>query len=84
MRRVIETDAKTLQPRKRFNSAGIYVSMANRADGTFFMCELLRVTPNARSVAGSARQRWPRRVALAPVTQQARHARVMSAGMNKL
>ena len=57
--RVIEVDAKTRQPRKRFNRAGIYVSVTNRADRTFLVRELLRVAPDAGSVAGGAWQSRP-------------------------
>jgi len=66
--RVIEVDAKTLERRKRFDRTGIYVGVANRADRALFICELLRVTADAGSVAGSAWQRRPWRIAFAPVT----------------
>jgi hypothetical protein len=65
---MIEVDAKTLQGRKRFKRARVYVLMTNRADGTFFICELLGVTAGAGSMARGARQVGPGRTAFAPVT----------------
>lgn len=66
--RVIKVDAKTLQRRKRFKRAGVYVRMTNCADRTLFIRELLSVTAGARSMAHSSGQVGPCRIRFAPVT----------------
>ena len=54
--RVVKSHVETPQGRKRFDLSALRVRVTNRADGTRWICELLRVTTRARRVCSFARQ----------------------------
>jgi hypothetical protein len=58
--RMIKIHSEAFQGGERLHCAGTHVGMANRADGTFTVRELLRVTANARYMSRSTREVWPR------------------------
>ncbi|HET6671565.1 MAG TPA: hypothetical protein VFH15_15160 [Pyrinomonadaceae bacterium] len=82
--RVVKVHPEAFQPREGFHCAGAHVSVANGANGTLSVRELLRVTSDARHVSRPARQIWSRCIAFASMTQQTRHARVIGARVEKL
>lgn len=82
--RVIELHAKTLQMRKRFERARLHIGVADRADRTFRVRELLRVTTGARQVTRRARTFRNRRARIAPVTQETGQTRMIATAVLEL
>ena len=62
MASVIKLQIKTAQARKRFQGPGLYVRMADGADGTVGTGKLLRMTAGAGQVIRSAWAFWHCRV----------------------
>src|SRR5512140_1355899 len=77
VQRMIELHPKTLQSRKRFQRAGLYIGMTDGADRAAGIRELLCVTAGAGQVPGSARTSWHRCVSVSAMTEQTGETRMI-------
>src|ERR1044072_5315681 len=84
MCRVIESDVEAPQWRKRFHLSALRVCMADRANLTRRICELLRVTTRAWRVRSFARQRRLRGVVFTAMTKLTGKPRVILVVMLEL
>jgi hypothetical protein len=76
--RVVELHAEAPERWKRFQRAGFHIGVTDGAERTFSILKLLRMTTCARQVIRSTRTFGHRCVRIAPMTKQARQARMIS------